>query len=118
MSAFGRYLKKLREDRDMSIRQLALRSGVSSPYISQIETGARGVPRPEVLKKLARGLRVPYMELMKVAGYIDEEGDKDKLSTRKAASRKDGYDTPLSPEAQRAIEIILNELRERDKEGL
>lgn len=69
---FNEYLKELRESNNLSIRQLALYSRVSAAYLSQIETGARGIPSPEVLKKLYKPLKVSYEDLMQVAGYIDE----------------------------------------------
>ncbi|MCL6445197.1 MAG: helix-turn-helix domain-containing protein [Alicyclobacillus sp.] len=71
---FGDYIKKLRESRGLSINQLALSSGVSAAHISRIERGLRDVPHPDFIKKLARGLKVPYEQLMKAAGYIDELG--------------------------------------------
>lgn len=70
---FNEYLKKLREENKLSIRQLALYSNVSPAYLSQIESGSRGTPSPEVLKKLYKPLKVPYEKLMKAAGYIDKE---------------------------------------------
>lgn len=69
---FGKYLKQLRMSLNLSIRQLALCSGVSNSYISQIENGKRGIPNPEILKKLAPHLKVSYNELMQKAGYIDD----------------------------------------------
>jgi transcriptional regulator with XRE-family HTH domain len=69
---FSAYLKKLREKNKLSIRQLALYSDVSAGYLSQIESGARGIPSPEVIKKLHKPLKVEYEELMKAAGYLDE----------------------------------------------
>jgi transcriptional regulator with XRE-family HTH domain len=54
----------------MSLRQLARLSGVSNAYISQVETGERGTPSPDVIKKLSRALNVPYEDMMKAAGHI------------------------------------------------
>lgn len=68
---FSNYLKQKREDKKLSIRQLAKYSGVSPAYISQVEKGQRGTPTPDYLKKLAKGLKTPYEELMKAAGYIE-----------------------------------------------
>lgn len=67
---FGEYLKKLREKRGFSIRKLALAAGVSNSYLSQIETGQRGIPSHRILRKLARPLKVDYEELLRVAGYL------------------------------------------------
>lgn len=70
---FGGYLKELRKKRKLTIRQLDTYSGVSHSYISQIERGERGVPKPEILKKLSKPLGVEYEELMEQAGYLTKE---------------------------------------------
>jgi HTH-type transcriptional regulator, competence development regulator len=67
---FGDYLRKLREENKLSIRQLALYSKVSASYLSQIEKGIRGVPTPEILQKLSKPLKITYEELMEAAGYL------------------------------------------------
>lgn len=70
---FGEYLKKMRERKGYSIRQLASYSGVSDSYLSQIETGKSGVPKPAILRKLASPLGVDYKELLRAAGYLPDE---------------------------------------------
>jgi SOS regulatory protein LexA len=67
---FGNYLKKLRKENGLTIRQLTEKSGVSNAYLSQLETGKRGLPKPEILAKLHGPLGVGYDELMEKAGYI------------------------------------------------
>jgi SOS regulatory protein LexA len=69
----GAYLKQLRQDKNLTIRQLEKKSGVSNAYISQLENGKRGLPTPDVLKKLHDPLGVGYDELMEKAGYISAE---------------------------------------------
>lgn len=69
----GAYLKQLRLDKNLTIRQLEKKSGVSNAYISQLENGKRGLPTPDVLKKLHEPLGVGYDELMEKAGYISAE---------------------------------------------
>ncbi|MCM3599356.1 helix-turn-helix domain-containing protein [Robertmurraya korlensis] len=69
----GLYLKKLRVERKISIRQLSEKSGVSHAYLSQIENGKRGVPSPDIIKKIAPHLNVSYKELMKAAGHINDD---------------------------------------------
>lgn len=70
---FGKYIKKLREEKGYSIRELEKHSGVSNAYLSQIENGKRGIPKPEILKKLYGPLDVDYDTLMEKAGYISPE---------------------------------------------
>lgn len=67
---FGHYLKEKRKENGLTIRQLEEKSGVSNAYLSQIENGKKGIPSPEILKKLYEPLEVSYDELMEKAGYI------------------------------------------------
>lgn len=68
---FGQYLKELRDDRRLSLRQLEKLSGVSNAYLSLVERGKKGIPSPDILKKLYSPLGVTYDELMERAGYIN-----------------------------------------------
>lgn len=68
-------LKKLREARGMSVRKLSKESGVSAGYISQIENGSRQTPSPDLIKKLAKGLRVGEYFLLRKAGFLEAEED-------------------------------------------
>lgn len=70
---FGSYIKVLRKNAKLTIRQLQDKSGVSNAYLSQIENGKRGLPTPEILMKIHGPLGVPYDELMEKAGYISSE---------------------------------------------
>jgi transcriptional regulator with XRE-family HTH domain len=70
---FGSYLKSVREQKRLSINQLALDSGISNAQISRIENGLRGIPKPETIRKLADALKVSYEEMMRQAGHMPEE---------------------------------------------
>lgn len=69
---FGKYLRGLREKANLTMRKLDALSGVSHSYISQIERGERGIPSPEILRKLAEPLGVSYPLLLKEAGYLED----------------------------------------------
>jgi transcriptional regulator with XRE-family HTH domain len=56
-------LRELRRRRDLSLDELAQRTGVSRAGLSQIETG-RTNPTLGVLWKIAAGLGVPFAELL------------------------------------------------------
>lgn len=84
MNTFGEKLKKMRNDKNLSIRELAKRSGTSHPYLSQLETGKRNPPKPEMIKKLSDGLNVNFYELMTLAGYYDEKEAKLMSKTNEA----------------------------------
>lgn len=66
---FGLYLRELRKAREFTLKQLADESHVSQSYITNVENNKRGIPSPDVLKKLADPLGVSYEELMIKAGY-------------------------------------------------
>ena len=72
MTAFGEYLKLLRERVDLSQEMLAEEAQISSAYISQIETGRRNPPTPDVLRRMAPSLNVPYTVLLRQAEYLTD----------------------------------------------
>lgn len=63
LALFGKRLKKLRQDRNMSQEELARLSGVSRVTIARIET-AQQSPMYETLTFLAQGLAVPLKALL------------------------------------------------------
>ncbi|MCR8978655.1 helix-turn-helix domain-containing protein [Brevibacillus laterosporus] len=73
MKAFGEELRQLRKEKGFSIRKLSELSGVAHSYLSQVETGKRGIPKVETLEKIAAGLDIPLEDLLVLAGYIDPE---------------------------------------------
>lgn len=60
--SIGRYLKDLRQQKKLSIRDLSERSKVSTAVISDLEN-LRSLPRTEVLLKLAYGLDIRVEDL-------------------------------------------------------
>lgn len=106
---FARYLKQLREKNNLSIRQLALYSNVSAGYLSQIESGIRGIPSPTILKKISIPLKISYEELMKAAGYLtNEKNAQYKLSVEEVEDN-DGNQS-LVNKFSRALQEPINEL--------
>jgi transcriptional regulator with XRE-family HTH domain len=72
MTSFGEYLKVLREHAGLSQEALAEAAQISSAYVSQLETGRRNPPTPDVLRQMAAPLGVSYIVLLKQAGYLSE----------------------------------------------
>lgn len=68
----GEFIRAQRERANLSLRRLAEKSGVSNPYLSQIERGIRK-PSAEILKNLSRALEISSNSLYKRAGLIDED---------------------------------------------
>jgi transcriptional regulator with XRE-family HTH domain len=69
-SDIGSFIKAQREAAQVSVRQLAEKAGVSNPYLSQIERGLRK-PSADVLKQLAKALRVSAEVLYVQAGILE-----------------------------------------------
>ncbi len=55
-TALGVWLKGLREEKKLSLRDLGQRSEVDHAYIHRLETGAKEAPSEDVLEKLAKAL--------------------------------------------------------------
>ena len=68
----GEYLREQRTSAKLSLRQLAEQTGVSNPYLSQIERGLRR-PSAEVLQQLAKAFRISAETLYVHAGILDPE---------------------------------------------
>jgi transcriptional regulator with XRE-family HTH domain len=58
-------IKRRRTELGLSQRALAQRIGVSDAYITQLETRERINPTLDVLKKLAKALKITVAELVK-----------------------------------------------------
>jgi XRE family transcriptional regulator, regulator of sulfur utilization len=69
IAAVGPRVKALREAMDLSLRELAERSGVSAPMLSQVERGETS-PTLQVASKIASGLELRLSQLLR----LDEEG--------------------------------------------
>lgn len=100
LSEFGEYIKQLRESKNMTLNQVAMYSEISAAQLSRIETGKRGVPKPLTIEKIAQALRIDYTELMKVAGYLE---DNSKEVKKKEKDEKD---------IAKKLESILDELND------
>src|SRR6187455_706209 len=63
--AVGARVKSLREGMDLSLRDLAERSGVSAPMLSQVERGDTS-PTLAVAAKIAAGLDLTLSQLLRL----------------------------------------------------
>ncbi len=64
ITRLGQVLKALREEREWTLDELAKRAKVTMAYISFLERGKRKNPSLAVLKRLAKSLRVPLIQLL------------------------------------------------------
>jgi transcriptional regulator with XRE-family HTH domain len=71
MSDIGAYLKTLRKQKRLTLREAAAKAEMSNAYLSQIESGQRGVPNASMLRRLAMVYDVPVREAFEVAGLLE-----------------------------------------------
>jgi len=72
---FGEQLKRIRTQKRYSVRKVALFSGISSSYYSQVENNKRQIPKPDTLRKIAKGLNITTNEIFTLAGLIPDNSD-------------------------------------------
>jgi transcriptional regulator with XRE-family HTH domain len=82
LAILGARLKALRESSDLSLRDLAVRSGVSAPMLSQVERGETS-PTLTVAARIAAGLDLRLSQLLR----LDEGGS---VTVVRAAERQRG----------------------------
>ncbi|MCW2810871.1 MAG: putative Xre family binding protein [Friedmanniella sp.] len=72
LNSLGDFIASQRRSAELTLRQLAEQTGISNPYLSQIERGLRK-PSAEVLQQLSKALRVSAETLYVRAGILDPE---------------------------------------------
>ena len=68
----GKFIRDQRRRTHLSVRRLADLSGVSNPYLSQIERGLRK-PSADILQQLAKALSISAETLYVRAGILDAD---------------------------------------------
>lgn len=86
----GEYLKNIREQKQLTLRQVDYKSDVSFSHLSMIEKGSRKA-LPLTLKELARVYNIDYIDLLEKAGYIDL-AEKEKINSILPESNITGLD--------------------------
>jgi XRE family transcriptional regulator, regulator of sulfur utilization len=108
-SPVGSRVRALREAMDLSLRDLAERSGVSAPMLSQVERGETS-PTLSVAERIAAGLDLSLSQLLR----LDEA---DGVSVVRAAERRTGggrghrYQVLTPPLPGQRAEVSLHTLK-------
>ncbi len=90
MEALGDFIRRQRKLANLSLRQLAEKTRLSNPYLSQIERGLHQ-PSMRVIKVISEALNVSAETLLTHAGLLHH------------GERSDG-ETPEAPTVEQAIE--------------
>jgi transcriptional regulator with XRE-family HTH domain len=72
MNTLGKYIAGRRMAKKLSIRKLAELAHISHTEIYRIENGERKHPSPLVLKAIAIALDLCYQDILKAAGYVED----------------------------------------------
>lgn len=105
----GAYIREQRRSAQLSLRKLAERSGVSNPYLSQIERGLRQ-PSAKILKGIAGALQVSAETLFTQAGILDG-GPEDDADARPGVLRSIFADPDLTDGQRRELAETYERLR-------
>ena len=103
MEALGDFIRRQRKQANLSLRQLAEKTRLSNPYLSQIERGLHQ-PSMRVIKVISEALNVSAETLLTQAGLLHH------------GERPDG-ETPETPTVEQAIEADAR-LSEQQKAAL
>lgn len=113
-SQLGEFIKKAREAKDFSIRQVERETGISNAYLGQIERGEVQEPSPSKLLKLSECLGVSYQSLMEKAGYVMPKNDSYKKVSDANAMLL--LEQELTSEEAQALQSFLKTLRTYNKQ--
>lgn len=76
MSELGDLLRKTRNERDETLRQVEEATGIPNAHISQIEKGHIESPAPNILWTLATHYGLDFATLMELAGHAAPAGQR------------------------------------------
>lgn len=68
---FGAWLREQRKEKRLTLRTVAARAKMGIGHLSLLENGKRK-PKVESLTPLALAIGVPYGEMLRAAGYLDD----------------------------------------------
>jgi HTH-type transcriptional regulator, competence development regulator len=110
----GKGLRLARELRKLSLRDVEKVTGISNPYLSQLENDQIKKPSPFFLHKLATLYGMDYEFLMEAAGYVERKeraaGKPQTLAGAALFSTK-----KLTPEEEQQLAQYLQFLRSQSK---
>lgn len=108
----GELIRQQRELAALPLRQLAALTGISNPYLSQIEHGLRA-PSADVMASIAKTLGIPLRALRPESDGIDDPndpvtGEDEPVSLLTAIL----HDPALTPQQRRALAEIYTAMTE------
>ena len=102
------FIKKKREEKNWSMRELAEKAGVSHSEIARIEKGERTNPSAQMLRAIATALHISITDLLEAVGLADT------MPKPIVAARIRGSDD-LTPDELSEVENYISYLKSRRK---
>lgn len=115
MSNLSNLLRKAREHKGATLREVEEETGISNAYISQIEKGKVTSPSPRKLKSLSDFYSINYQTLMEAAGHeqvSSRHREDSKVSAMELLNAQD-----ITDEEARALVSFLKTFREMKTQG-
>ena len=103
--SLGDFIREQRRMGRLSLRKLSELSGISNPYLSQIERGLRR-PSADILKEIARALSISVESLYVRAGILEPRRE------RSSVIDEIGRDPDLDADQKRALVHIYESFRQ------
>jgi transcriptional regulator with XRE-family HTH domain len=117
MQALGDFIRRQRKQANLSLRQLAERTRLSNPYLSQIERGLHQ-PSMRVIKLISEALNVSAETLLTQAGLLHSAR---RSATASAAAGEAGSDAAPDDNGTDSVERAIaadGRLSEQQKTAL
>ena len=113
---FGNYLKKIRLDRNMSLRDVEKTAKISNAYLSQVERGERNIPTLKILSRIAKTYGVQVSEFIKRA---EEEFENESKVKKEIPNPDPEYIyreyMSLSDEGKKILKEYLQYIKEKER---
>lgn len=113
--ALGAFIRDKRKLANLSLRQLAERTRLSNPYLSQIERGLHQ-PSVRVIRLISDALNVSTETLLAQAGLLRSDHAGDGAVVRAAPTVEDAIQAEdrLSPEQKSALVAVFRSMLRAD----
>jgi transcriptional regulator with XRE-family HTH domain len=103
LEALGGFIRSQRKLANLSLRDLAERTRISNPYLSQVERGLHE-PSVRVLKAIAQALNVSAETLLAEAGLLeDDDGDAERADAEPSTESAIRADPDLTDDQKTAL---------------
>jgi HTH-type transcriptional regulator, competence development regulator len=109
----GHTLRSVRELKGKSLKAVAEPAEISPAYLLKLEKGEVTSPSPHVLHRLADQLQLPYLDLMRLAGYVVPDAKGASNSALAHALSSEG----LTHDEARAVAAFLKVYRSGQESG-